>query len=131
MTKNLEGAQVGDEVVLFRLGMKGNIWGIDTDALSYPIKVKWVDGHKESYTIDGRLTFADVIPSIGFALPKIEYAPRPKKKVRKELTVYVNIYSNGVERSVVNVSEKEARENATPPAIAVAVPLTGTYEVEE
>ena len=127
--KNLEGVQVGDEVVHFRTGRKGTV--VSCIGGLFPIFVDWSNEMFpiEAYMIDGRFYIEDIAPSIGFALPKVEYAPRPKRMVVKEIRAYANICPDGSYSTWHD--EAIARRYGGDDAIAIAVPLTGSYEVEE
>lgn len=128
--KNLEGVQVGDEVIHFRRGTRGKVESIQVSGGGiYFIRVRWATGYYDFCTPDGRLDIDEIAPSIGFALPEVVYAPRPKRMVKKEFKVYANIYSKG--GYCVYLVEKDALMYAGNNTIAIAVPLVGSYEVEE
>jgi nitrate reductase beta subunit len=57
-----------------------------------------------------------------------EFRLKPKKKVVKTITRYVNVYAN---ESETFLTSELAVMCVDPECIAIAVPLTGTYETEE
>lgn len=90
----------------------------------YPLCIKGT-----TYTADGKRWHDDIYPSLLTLdeAAKLNYFP-PNKKVKKTVTVYVNVYSEGVK---YHATEVDAISNADTRAIAVAVPCVGEYEVEE
>lgn len=86
-----------------------------------------------AFTYDGMRDEHDLFPS---AWPEghpgiPHWAPeRPRVMVTKEVAMWVNIYDNCME---AYASEKLAQDYVinTPRLVSVAVPMTGTYKVEE
>ena len=129
--RNLEGVKVGDSIIHFGTQLRGIIVETTNIAIPfYPLIVTWEDGNTGFYTMEGLASKHNIFPSIGFAMPEITYAPRPKRKVKKDITVYANAYP-GERGNLIYISEDDAKASAGLSAIAIAVPLTGTYEVEE
>jgi len=64
----------------------------------------------------------------------LKLVERPKKKVKKQRTVYLNIYDIEdvyKKTSYVYDTKKDALMYASPECTAKAVPVTVEYEVEE
>lgn len=120
---DLSKAKKGDRVrsVLNGWGTISNI-----DSSSMPIWVVFNGQRGSWFYTDGRSKLDHLYPEI------VEWLPA-KRKVRKEVTVWVNVHEDG--NIVAHYSEKSARSyaeaNTSPNYRAIAVPCTGHYEVEE
>lgn len=111
--------KVGDKVDW--LGLKGKIISIKQMGFSnYPVIVDF-GVVKESFTVDGRW--------IEEQQPSLKLIERPKKKVKKEIQVWVNVYGGEGYLGKVYLSNEEADEmNRARIALATG---TLTYEVDE
>lgn len=122
---DLSKAKVGDRVrsVLSGWGKVTEVHTQDYEFSKY-IKVQFEcnDFHLGSYYLNGKRVMCDLCPEI------VEWIPA-KRKVRKEVTVFVNVYADGGKYPYC--AEEDAKKYVAQTAIAIAVPCTGTYEVEE
>jgi hypothetical protein len=85
----------------------------------------------DCFTTSGKLRMDDVSPSL-FTVEeaaKLGHYP-PKRKVKKEIKAWANVYKDNIIFGVYTARE-QALYSATSGPIAVAVEVTGTYEVEE
>jgi hypothetical protein len=116
---DLSKAKVGDMVksVLNGWGEIKALCGLNIVAVEYP------HSFRKTYWFDGKNDEKDLYPEI------VEWLPA-KRKRRKEITVYVNVYKNG--NLITFKYEGNAKTDyGAVDVIAVAVPCTGYYEVEE
>jgi hypothetical protein len=140
--RRFENAKVGDEVYC-RLNGNGVITerldgnGVITERLdglrtTYPIVVNF-DKSSDWYTLDGRCKIEDAEPILFYRKGDEKYlTERPKQKRVIEETMYVNVYREG--RNYIYRSREEAVEHCRTDiaiALAIAVPVTVRYEVEE
>lgn len=114
--------KVGDIVEIF--GVRGVVKTVSFPHPfpdPFPIKV-WLDiGRGVSFTEDGRyFSWAKE--------PTLKLIERPKKKEKRTVRMWVNVYSNG--KRYAYHSKEEAELGADETAIEVAVEMTGEYEVE-
>lgn len=123
-------AKVGDRVWGPRFG-DGIIEEIDIMNI-LPIQVSFdncYSGAIVTFTIDGKCSLGDIGPSLFYAGTTINPAPRPKRKIKKTVTVYANVYSNNSVSSWEK--ESDAKRAFLQHVVAIAVPCIGEYEVEE
>ena len=115
-----ENAKVGDDVLCARRGWV-KISRIDHDS-GYPIRTKF-----DSYTLDGKCLEGDSEPTLWPAdnVPQyfLDLFPRPKKKVKKVIERWANVYPDTMS---FYRSEEIADCYSNPERIA-CVKLTGEY----
>ena len=124
-----ENAKIGDWVFWVKRG-----WRTITDVrmdLTFPITIM-CDRFKEDFMLDGRYSSSDKFPTL-FPEDKVpqyylDLCPKPKRKVKKIIEIWVNIYPDG--KFNVYYSEELANKRASSERIGCAK-LTGEYEVEE
>lgn len=118
-------AKKGDKVWSFTGGWC-NI--VDTDySQAYPISTN----HGHSYTLDGMILTTHWNPSLFWDEIKFEIPPRPKRKVKKVLHGWMNIYPPDTTRQgVLHSSQKLADLAAWPDRIS-CIEINQEYEVEE
>lgn len=133
---DFSGAKVGDRVWDYLYG-----WGeiIDVNPSNdYPIRAEF-KGHTASYTLSGFFSRDYMNPSLFHDEVKITPPPRPKRKVKKPISVWMNIYPDGDRRTPnENVDSSFTVWRSYEKAAMVAeyshiacVELKGEYEVEE
>ena len=129
MNPNFKNTKVGDSVFNTHSGW-GTVIEIDLSRV-YPIVVK-TGKCNQSFTIDGRCTKSQLAPICWLEndVPQyyLDLFPCPKKKVKKTIERWVNIYEDFT--SFGHFSEVEADAYAAEDRIG-CVKLTGEYEVEE
>lgn len=111
--------EVGDIVEAF--GLKGKITNIYDKAL-YPLEVNFENNHIFGFMIDGKYANWHKEPSLKFI-------SRPKKKVKKSLKGWINIYPENRTGSIY-----ESKEQADTIGIHNRIAITTVsieYEVEE
>jgi hypothetical protein len=117
-------ARIGDNVWEYPTG-----WTKidDTDHCDiYPIKT--VRG--TTYTINGFHRERDIMPSLFWDEIRFEIPPRPKRKVKKVLHGWVNIYL-GWEIMGLFYLSKESADNAASPNRMACIEINQEYETEE
>ena len=119
-----ENAKVGDDVLCTR---RGWVKIIRINRNSYPI----VTSGEYSYTLCGRSS-VDGAQSILWPADKVpqyllDRFPHPKRKIKKTLTRWVNLYNDGVV-SRTYLSKEDAELKKIPHKQAIQVKLTGEYE---
>jgi hypothetical protein len=110
--------KVGDVVEAF--GLRGTVVKIYSEFVN-PVEVKYEDGEYTLFTLDGKLHHYHKLPSL-------KLISRAKRKVKKELKCWVNIYPHDL--VCAYTTKERAKSNAAVVAFAVAVECTGFYEVE-
>lgn len=112
--------KVGDIVEAF--GVRGVVERIHSNySSSVPVVVRLDNGVVKSFYLDGR--------AYSWAKePTLKLIERPKKKEKRVVKVWVNVYSTG--ERYAYPSKEEAELGADETAIAIAVEMTGEYEVE-
>ena len=129
--KPMFDAIVGDKVWDVQRGW-GNIIEIDPTSY-YPIVVRFVyENHDEvdTYMFDGRSKEIHKNPTLFWDEIKITPPPRPKRKVKKSIEGWANVYKHG--RWWYFYEDKERADWADSCGERVAcVKLTGEYDVEE
>ena len=130
-----ENAKVGDSVFWTVCGWC-KIIKINHDA-EFPITVEGTDGDgdemTDTFTMCGRPHILEKFPTL-FPEDKVpqyylDLCPRLKRKVKKTLEIWANIYSDG--RYCVIPSKESAHKRFCDGCIAPCVKLHGEYEVEE
>lgn len=122
-------ARVGDKVWSPRWG-DGEIVEIDYihNGL-YVLSVRFDLQHEyHNFTLEGKWDTSDKFPLLFWAGTKIIPADRPKRKVKKTRNKYVNIYPVG---EVLYNAAKDAKDFVWPGALAIAVPVTIEFGMEE
>lgn len=119
---------VGRRVWSFTLG-----WGIIIEVksldLEYPIKIHFDLGRiVHLYTEDGK-HYEGERQTLFWDEIKFKEPPKPKRKVKKQIEYWANIYADG--RRNIHNSENEAKNNSCFIEDVIRVKLTGEYEVEE
>lgn len=120
--KEFSEAQVGDNV-WSTSGGDGVIIST-TNGSIYPIKVDHGDVNL-SYTIDGKHSATDVLPTLFWGKPRIVKQTPPKRKVKK----WVNLYRKGQYNlskgwDYQNETDARAHRDTTNPG------FMGTFEIE-
>lgn len=87
-------AKVGDKCWTIQLG-DATIIGINRNS-SYPIRAGNEYGVSEDYTFCGKLWVKNIHPSAFWSNPNIQPPPRPKRKVKKVVEGWVNVYPDYV-----------------------------------
>lgn len=119
---------VGLSVYSLKFG-EGIIVSIDIINV-YPIHVEFAScDYFYNYSLNGKLHENDQTQDLYFSKPEITAPPRPKKKVKKVIERYFNVYPNEIQ-SFSYFTNHEADLSAANHRIA-CVKLTGEYEVEE
>ena len=125
-----ENAKVGDLVFCVKIGW-GTIKEIRSEFM-HPISVSFELSANEEFMLDGRCSVADKLPTLfpENMVPQyyLDLCPRPKRKVKKTLEIWVNIFPD--DGFTVYNSKKIADDLAVSTRIA-CVKMTGEYEVEE
>jgi hypothetical protein len=112
--------------VVEAFGLRGCVIDIDAHP-DYPIQVKFDYGEETIYGAESLFTGEGKLRT-HHKLPSLKLISRAKRKVGKEVKVWVNVYPNDF---ICAFHAKEiAQSNAVVDAIAVAVKCTGFYEVE-
>jgi hypothetical protein len=106
--------KVGDVVEAF--GLRGTVVKIYSEFVN-PVEVKYEDGEYTLFTLDGKLHHHHKLPSL-------KLISRAKRKVKKEVKVWVNVYPNGRQIFPHHIKEN-AQKQVNSEAIAVAVECTG------
>jgi hypothetical protein len=119
-------AKVGDRVWSITDGW-GTIYNIDTDS-EWPVKVKF-ENVKDSFDYDGKEHKHECNPTLFWDEITIVPPPRPKRKVVKKGTVYLNIYPNHI--TAYANKDQAILVNKQSDIVAIAVPSHYSYEVEE
>ncbi len=127
MIKNdLTGVRVGDKLWDAAEGEWVEVTSIGSD--TYPIVVKNENRHFTACTLSG-LVYADSgIPRYYWDEIKIIPPPRPKRKVKKTVELWVNIYPNG---ALPWNTREDADSTATPDRLGEAHHIIHEYEAEE
>jgi hypothetical protein len=110
--------------VVEAFGLRGTVVKIYSEFVN-PVEVKYEDGEYTLFTLDGKLHHHHKLPSL-------KLISRAKRKVKKEIKFWVNVYP-GKKYDILFVpyaKEEIAHGRTTYGAIAVAVECTGFYEVE-
>jgi hypothetical protein len=130
-------AKVGDKVYSLRYG-EGIIEGFYPYDTVRPFRVMFTKGGCVAYGIDGRLSKLDITPDLYWAKPEIIAPPMPKRKVKKSIELFLNIYIDCASNKPCSFSyttkEKaiEIAEQMKPAsAVGVAEPFIYNYETEE
>jgi len=122
-------AKVGDRVWHFSFG-----WGeVKNISKEMGVLVSFDSEPFENCTwflFDGRFTCNDVLPSLFWNEIQFEIPPMPKRKVKKTIERWINIYSHGKAGDYCHKTKESAEQGATSEG-AIQVKLTGEYEVEE
>lgn len=123
-------AKVGDKVWSVRHGW-GEIIAVDGLGIPYPVRVSFCPVVSILFTISGKEETDDTNPTLFWDEVEIVAPPKPKPKIMVKHTVemWVNVYSWGLGMS--HLTEHGASAAADAKAVAVAVKLTGEYQVEE
>ena len=125
-----ENAKVGDLVFWVKIGW-GTIKEIRSEFM-YPISVSFELDTNEEFMLDGRCSVTDKLPTLfpENTVPQyyLDLCPRPKRKVKKTLEVWANIYPYS--KFSVYTSEELANKRACSGRITCAK-LTGEYEIAE
>lgn len=108
--------KVGDKVDW--LGWQGTVEKVHDD--SYDITVRDKCGFVRTFYKDGRY--------LKEQRPSLVLIERPKKKIKKTITKWVNIYPDGCETYYYT---KDRADMCSNPNRIACVELTGEYEVEE
>ena len=132
MIERFKDAKVGDRVWSDRWG-----WGQVTEIRSinsteYPILVEFnVNGRHQfnTYTFSGRDYIHHIHPSLFWDEIAIISPPKPKRRVKKVLEGWVNMYIHSRGEWMWD-TEEEAIENKSA-GYATTVKMVGEYEVEE
>ena len=124
-----DGIKVGDKVYSMAYG-----WGVVCHLWArglYPLEIKFTSG-KGAYTLDGEQYLGE-LQTLFWDKPEFTPPPRPKRKVKKTIEWWVNVYPGGCLGH-----GQETKEEADKAAIGsiygspvACVKLTGEYEVEE
>lgn len=113
--------QIGDKVQMGE--MIGQVTEIDcNESEPYPVGIK-LEGSNDRLFVTSRGLY-----STRQLKPCLIIIDRPRKKVKKTLDLWVNIYEWGTETCE---TKEEAEECACEDAIATKVHMTGEYWVEE
>jgi hypothetical protein len=122
-------AKVGDRVWVFPIGL-GEIIEIDENM---GICVQ-TSGFKSWYLFDGRFTVHDQYPTLFWDEIKIIPPPKPKRKVKKTVEGWANIYHlnpDGVTQLFMHNTKESAEKCNVKCEGVCAAPATLTYEIEE
>lgn len=114
-------AKVGDRVYSLQYG-----WGTikATGCCVYaacPIEVR--------FDADGKKSIYDIIPDLYYGPPEIIGPEKPKRMVKEEVRLWLNIYPKSCCK--ITYSSRSRADSAAAPDRIACVELTGSYEVEE
>ncbi len=129
---DFRNAVVGDRVWSIDAG-----WGkiIDTNHSShYPINVCFDNGCTKSYGINGKFVEADTIQSLFWDEIKIIPPERPKRKVKKVVEGWVNIYEDAYKDIYIippYTTKEDADKSRASNRLGEACFIHHEYEVEE
>jgi hypothetical protein len=124
METTFENARVGDRVWSVEYG-----WGT-VESVSkgvYPVVVSFDCGIDVTYTFSG-MPRSSGLQTLFWDEVKIEAPPRPRRKVKRTIEGWANVYSN--ELLTFHDSKEDADNEVSYNRIA-CVKLTGEYTVEE
>lgn len=122
-----ENAKVGDRVWSITQGW-GKITSINNTP-NYPILAFFPSG-AATFTIEGKYYEKHQYPILFWDEIPITPPPRPKRKVKKEISRWANVYTNYCSSLYNSEKAANAGQNWNESRIA-CVELKGTYEVEE
>ena len=126
-----ENARVGERLWHIRRGW-GTISAICIDGVEVVMDAEEpyvsLDYNMPFVSFDGRENKSDLTPSWFWNEVKIIAPERPKRKVKKEVAGWINVYPTG-EIFRIYHNREDARENGG--SDYPTVKLTGEYEVEE
>lgn len=87
------------------------------------------DNSVEEYYLNGKFSTYDAEPTLFWSKPKVN-DPEPKRKVKKTITLYANVYLDS--KSFLHTTEDSAKSNGFGgKAVLLAEPVTFEYEVYE
>jgi hypothetical protein len=113
--------KVNDIVEAF--GLRGRVVKVHTD-LTYPVEVEFEGDLFTYFTLDGKM-------HPNHKLSTLKLISRAKRKVKKEVKGWANVYYGNERRPVsLYLTKEDALVCASHNAIAVAVECTGFYDVE-
>lgn len=117
-------AKVGDRVWSLLNG-----WGVIIDIApecAYPLRVKFKDD-SQYFNLEGKTWDIHYSPTLFWDEVKIEAPPRPKRKVKKVIKGWMNIYPN----TILHDTKDSADCGAFAFRLGEAVYIHHEYEVEE
>lgn len=129
-------ARPGDEVMAFPHGngvVKLNLATDETnlnDGTGYPIVVEFANGHEVRYTLDGYQFRGAKLPSLYWRGTYLCEAPPPRRKVKKTITRWTNIYSNGFASFYKTREDAEGSKHHFDYPYVTTVMVTVPYEEE-
>ncbi|MCK5127798.1 MAG: hypothetical protein KAR42_16195 [candidate division Zixibacteria bacterium] len=111
--------KTGDIVEAFGLKGKVKIGGNEI----YPVEVSFENDHHDSFTADGRAYDWHIDSSLRFI-------SRPKRKVKKKIKGFVNVFGDGSGYYYSNPDDAHSRACLSTKPELIAVPVSGEYEME-
>lgn len=123
-----ENAKVGDRVWDFDDGWGTLSRSMLTSHPSYPLEVRFSTNKIGIYTISG-ISFGGEKQTLFWDEVKFEAPPRPKRKVKKVVVGWVNIYSS--QCGSIYDTPSEARRNRDAACLGEPLLIKHEYEIEE
>lgn len=128
MIKNdLTGVRVGDK--LWDAAEEEWVEVTSIGSATYPIVVRNKNGHFTACTLSGLVCTDSGTPRYYWDKVKIIPPPRPKRKVKKTVELWVNVYNLDI--CAAHKSKEDADINASKDRLGEAHHIIHEYEVEE